>query len=273
MDKMLAELAEFVADEYAPNTRVEPIAIAKAKGISVSFNYYGDFFDGMLEHSRGRFHIYCNLERLEHSNSPRTRFTLAHELGHYFIDEHRNALASGQVPSHPSKCEYESDLQVEREADSFASHLLMPRTRFSQKSRAGKVGLPSILALAQEFGVSVTSAAIRYSNEDLVPCAVVKWAQDRFQWKWLSTETFRARFLKTVEAIEQLPKDCATRRALSGEPTPSQGFLECGTTAAAWFPFLGHGDYRNVIFIEQAIPLGRFGVLTFLYPAEGVLVR
>jgi len=30
-------------------------------------------------------------------------------------------------------------------------------------------------------------------------------------------------------------------------------------------------DYRNSIFIEQAVARGRFGVLTFIYPMEGVL--
>src|ERR1035438_576059 len=48
----------------------------------------------------------------------------------HFIDEHRNGLASGRVLAHPSKCEYESDLEVEMEADTFASNLLMPQARF-----------------------------------------------------------------------------------------------------------------------------------------------
>jgi hypothetical protein len=132
--------------------------------------------------------------------------------------------------------------------------------------RSGKIGLATILAIAQEFGVSVTSAAIRYAREDYVPCAVVKWGPDSFEWKWLSTETFRARLLKTVETISKLPEDCATRRALNHETSPASGFFECGTAASAWFPFLRYDDYKNVIFIEQAISLGRFGVLTFLFP-------
>ena len=40
-------------------------------------------------------------------------------------------------------------------------------------------------------------------------------------------------------------------------------------TASAWFPRVKSGEYRDVIFIEQAIPLGKFGVLTFLYPESG----
>jgi hypothetical protein len=54
---------------------------------------------------KGRFHIYCNLDRENLPSSPRARFTLSHELGHYFIDEHQNNLASGQVRPHPSAAE------------------------------------------------------------------------------------------------------------------------------------------------------------------------
>src|SRR3989442_9325036 len=129
-EQEIAELAEAIAEEYFPNARVDPLAIVKTKGITISFGHYGDSFDGLLEHRHGRFHIYANLNRIDHTDSPRARFTLGHELGHYFIDEHRNALAEGLAPSHPSICEYESDLPVEREADHFSSNLLMPTTRF-----------------------------------------------------------------------------------------------------------------------------------------------
>ena len=79
---------------------------------------------------------------------------------------------------HPSKCEYESDLEVEMEGDAFASNLLMPSHRFLTRVRSGKVGLRTILDLAAHFEASVTSAAVRYVRADIVPCAVVKWAPD-----------------------------------------------------------------------------------------------
>src|SRR5437773_1792618 len=83
----IADLAELVAEEYYPSSRVEPFAIALLKGLTVSFGHYEDAFDGLLEHRSGRFHIYCNLERVERRDGPRARFTLAHELGHFYLDE------------------------------------------------------------------------------------------------------------------------------------------------------------------------------------------
>jgi Zn-dependent peptidase ImmA (M78 family) len=245
---------------------VNPLEIVKAKRISISFGHYGDSFDGLLEHRHGRFHIYANLNRIDHTDSPRARFTLGHELGHYFIDEHRNALAEGLVPSHPSICEYESDLPAEREADHFSSSLLMPTARFRKVAEQVPVGLEAILKIAGEFGTSVTSTAIKYVKADIVPCAVIKWNSDGFAWKWLSTETFRARYIKTIESIDKLLADSPTAKAIAGEQPPPPGFFSAGTTASAWFPFVSSRGDRNAILVEQAIPLGRFGVLTFLYP-------
>ena len=89
--------------------------------------------------------------------------------------------------------------------------------------------------------------------------------------KSLSTETFRGRLQKTIEDIDKLAEGSATLSALKGNPPPTSGFFQNGTTASAWFPFLRDFDSRNVLFVEQAAPLGRFGVLTFLYPIEGSL--
>jgi hypothetical protein len=265
----LAELAEAVADEYCPEGKIEPERIALAKAITLSFGSYGDAFDGMLEHLAGRFHIYCNLDRVGQKNSPRARFTLGHELAHFYIDEHRNALSAGRAPAHASRCEFESKNPVEQEADHFSSCLLMPAARFIKQGKRTSVGLPGILHLASYFGTSVTSTAIRYATLGLKPCVVVKWSGDSFAWKWLSSEALEARFCKTFQSISAIPKGSATAKALAGETPPPAGFFQTGTTAAAWFPHVSHAAFRNIILIEQAMQLGRFGVLTFLYPESG----
>jgi Zn-dependent peptidase ImmA (M78 family) len=269
----ISALAESVANEYCSNERFNPTPILKDNRITISYGYYDTAFDGMLEHRKQRFHIYCNLDRVGNAKSPRARFTIAHELGHYFIDEHRNALSSGMVPAHGSQSEFESKLPVEREADYFASYLLMPSAEFDQMARRQKVGLAGILAIAKYFNASVTSAAIRYVQTDIVPCVVVKWSPTHFQWQWISTEPFRARLRSVTRNLTSLPNDCPTRMALSGAESPSSGYFEAGTTAANWFPFLNDGDARNVILMEQAIKLGRFGVLTLLFPADFSPIR
>lgn len=264
----ISALAEAVAREYCPSPPFNPEPVLKDNDITISYGHYGSAFDGMLEHRKQRFHIYCNLDRVSHAENPRARFTIGHELGHFFIDEHRNALSSGAAPAHGSQCEFESELAVEREADHFASHLLMPSVDFEKLARRHKPGLDGILVIARHFGTSVTSTALRYVRTEIVPCVVVKWSGAGFQWQWISTEPFRARLRSVTKTLASLPDDCPTRVALSGAIAPSSGYFEAGTTAACWFPFLNDADSRNVLLMEQAIQLGRFGVLTFLFPVD-----
>ena len=265
----IAELAELIAHEHSPNGSVDPEWIAKSKGITISYGHYRDSFDGLLEHCSDRFHIYCNLDRLTRKENPRTKFTLAHELGHFFIVEHSLALRSGRSPGHGSFTEYESKNPVEQEADHFASSLLMPKERFLRLASKEPAGIPGIITLARHFGTSLTSTAIRYASLEVKPCFVVKWSADGFNWKWLSTRTRLANYRKTIEELSNIVPGSATARALAGENIPETGFFQTGTTASAWFPFVSQGARRNIILIEQAIALGRFGVLTFIYPERG----
>ena len=265
----IAELAEEVADEFGPSGRIDFHAIFRANNITWSYGYYDDAFDGMLEHEDGMFHVYCNLNRVGTETSARSRFTLGHELGHFYIDEHRNELAAGRTLRHGSRCEYESRNPVEQEADHFAASLLMPAKRFAQSAKDYSVGLKAILALARFFDTSVTSTAIRYATLGIKPCVVVKWGDKGFQWRWLSDEARLGRYWKTIDSADQIPHDSPTGRSVAGEQPPEVGFFEAGTTASFWFPFVAGGSYKDVILIEQSMPLGRFGVLTFIYPPDG----
>ena len=74
---------------------------------------------------------------------------------------------------------------------------------------------------------------------------------------------------KTIESSENVVVGGATQKALNGESPGECGYFRCGTVASAWFPFIDAGSSRDSILIEEAVPLGRFGVLTLLYPESG----
>lgn len=267
----LSDLAESIADEHFPTAKIEPVTLAERKQIPVAFGRYGEAFDGALEFREQRFRIFVNLDRVESKKSSRSRFTIAHELGHFFIDEHRNELQSGRAPGHGSRCEYENDVGVEQEADHFASCLLMPEKRFSSAARKAGRGWRGISSLSSSFGTSWTSTAIRFASLNICPCVVIKWNADGFGWKWLSDGFFNASLRKTIESTESVTVGGATQRALSGESPGEAGFFENGTVVSAWFPFISSGTSRDTILIEEAVPMGRFGVLTILYPESGSL--
>ena len=260
----IADLAEAVAQEHCPKLPIEPEAVAAAKGITLSCNDYGDAFDGLLEQLEGRYHIYCNTARCGDLHTGRARFTLAHELGHYFLDEHRLALAGSRPQGWPSLCEYESPEACEQEADAFAAHLLMPTGRFGYAARRTERGLAGIASLAARFGVSITAAAIRCTQLNVWPCAVVKWDWSGYAWKHLSSDVFSQFFRRTFESPALLAEQSPTRRALAHEAPPDCGYFEAGTVASVWFPGVEAGGFRDGLFLEQAMPLGRWGVLTFL---------
>lgn len=265
----IADLAEFIAEEYGSNGRVDLLGIARRKNITHSFGYYRDTFDGMLEFQNGRFHIYCNLSRVGQYNSARARFTIAHELGHYFIDEHRNALQSGFAPAHLSICEYESDNLVEREADWFASNLLMPKAFFVKVAQENSLGMKGILALQQHFQTSLTSTALRYAQVGIVPCLVMKWEfQKGLIWQHASPHTLLSELPPPISKTQKLPENSPTLWALMNARAPAEGFFSAKMTAATWFPSLRDSNLRDAVCIEQAIRVGKFGVITLLYFTE-----
>jgi len=260
----IAELAEAVSEEFCRVGPVDLVQVANQKKISTSFGAYGEGFDGMLEYKDGRFHIFCNLDRVGGPDSPRARFTLAHELGHYYIDGHRNLLASGGIPPHLSRCEFESSQLSEQEADLFAAHFLMPERRFRKAGKGKATGFACILKLANEFGTSLTSTAVRYVSLNMFPCVLIKWHWRGYRWKSFSSSMFRRYFSQMFETPEKLAKDCATLKALAQEPVPDSGYFRNGTLSSAWFPFVKHDDFLDVVLVEEAVPMGRYGALTLL---------
>ena len=180
--KELSDLAEFIADEYFVDTFVCPYKLAKIYGISYTFDDYGNAFDGLLEHRSGKFHIYLNSRKAKHIYEPRVRFTLAHELGHYVIDEHRNALKSGLAPSHPSFTNFSSDNEVELEADFFASSLLIPKSRLIKDVFRRKFSFNLIHELATKYQTSITATLIKFASIGNHPIMIVCSIDKKIKW-------------------------------------------------------------------------------------------
>ena len=265
----IADLAEALANDIASEGQVDPEVALSREDVVVFDNDYGEAFDGLLEYRNGQFFVYLNLRRTGwRKDAPRARFTLAHEAGHYYIDEHRKALRKG-LPPHGSFCDFSSALLPEYEADLFATHLLMPEARFKARARKAQPGLGGILTLKDYFGTSITSTAIRYAETEQVACAVIRWHPDGFGWKWISDSFYQRGYRSTIDAVADLPRESATALALQGRAPLNDGaFHQTGTTAAYWFRYVDHRGSRNSILREQAVSLGQYGALTVLIPDD-----
>ena len=259
----IEELAEFVAESTFPNSRIEPEQIADRLAVTYNYGHYENAFDGLLQYYENTFHIFGNLDRVYSSRDPRARFTFSHELGHYFIDEHRNALI-GDVGPHASFTDYQSDNPAEREADSFAAALLMPTKRFNSAVKKRPPSMQSIRELAEQFGTSYSSTAIRYAKSDLHSVIAMRWTSEERKWCWSSDDMYQITGNKFYKPTEKIVVGSLTKSLLHGTKEVQS---TKGSTLSAWCPFIASGSMKDMIVAEEVMSLGNFGVLTLLYPA------
>jgi len=264
-DEIIA-LAEEVAETHCPGRFIDPIHILNFKHITYSFNYYGNGFDGMLEHRRGRFHMFCNLDRVHNSTSPRARFTQGHELGHFFIDEHRNALLRGVPPHFSITDQVDPERIVEEEADLFASHFLMPPQRFAVAIKGHAPCLAGIIATSKIFNVSCLSAAIRVLRHSPEPLALAHWRNDKPPWAEVNRGFTTMGLVHLLKRADRLPSDCATSLAMADNPSVYCNARSSVSLASSWFAGIHQGTALDTIIQEEALRLGRFGVLTVIRP-------
>jgi Zn-dependent peptidase ImmA (M78 family) len=255
------DLAEYLAETYFPDSPVEPLELAEKHAITSSFGHYESAFDGLLELRDTRFHIYLNADRLIDIDSPRARFTAAHELGHFFIDDHRHALAAGVKP-HPSFTEFVTDELAEFQADSFAAALLLPPKRFQAEARGKRAAIATIVKLAKLFKTSMMSTAITYARSDVAPVTVMLWDEKRRRWCWSAQSVWELTHNKAYRDSARVPSGSVTQSLLCSSESP----LDCirGSTLSQWFPSISPGSRNDRICREEAMRLGKFGVLTLL---------
>lgn len=190
----IRELAEVIALEY--QEKITPLAkILEDEGLEVFYDSYGkNTFDGMTFYDNGKFYIHLNTDLGNRPDSPRGRFTLAHELGHYYIDSHRIGLKKGLLNPHPSKTNRKQFNQIEREADFFASCLLMPQDKFSNDFNRKKFSIELIDFLKYEYKVSRTACAFRFADIGNHDIMIIYGESGRICWKYCS-EGFPFKYL------------------------------------------------------------------------------
>lgn len=129
----------------------------------------------------------------------RIRFTQAHELGHYIL--HRMLKESFQCSDKDMLNWSKDDLDFEAQADLFASYLLMPLNDY-RKQLSATVDLEALSHCADRYGVSLTSAILKwldYTEEK----AVLVMSKDGFMdWAWSSDSARKAgAFFKTKKDV------------------------------------------------------------------------
>ena len=146
-------------------------AIADSEDIKFKIKPYAGDWDGILAFNGDKRAILVNTSI---DNPARHNFTFAHELGHYFLEHPANYTSNGQSGIH---CKIsEADIKQkgrEREANRFATELLMPEERFRLLMLGAEIDFALFAGLAVEFMVSKQACSYRVMALTQKPCVLV----------------------------------------------------------------------------------------------------
>mgnify|MGYP000051606101 CR=1 FL=1 len=148
--------ADEVRKEYSINKfPVDVEALLTQLNISIEKRKLDNDISGMLLSQNDRYIIVVE----ERHPLNRQRFTIAHEIAHYFLHKNLKEKFEDNVFFRG----YSSD-SLEFQANNFASDLLMPKTVFIEKI---KNGMNQIEDLAKFFGVSTLAIRVRAKQLNL----------------------------------------------------------------------------------------------------------
>lgn len=187
---------------------VDPVAIATSKGILVQPKPdTASGVSGMLIKAGDSFGI---MYATDIPSRGFQRFSISHELGHYFIEGHPEALlASG---FHQSRAGFVTRDPFEQEADHFAAALLMPELPFKRAIADHGAGLDCVDALRKACETSMTATAIRYSALTSDGVAVICSTGDVIDWCFMSDGLKQAKGLSLLSKGTTVPPGTLTSK-------------------------------------------------------------
>ena len=189
------------------------------------------------------------------------RFSIAHELGHYWIDSHpAHIFQNGSM--HQSHAGFGSADPIELEADYFAACLLMPATLCKRVIWGNKDGLAAVKALADTANTSLQASAIRYAELSKIPSAIVLSHDGVVEYCLDHGLRKEIGWPRGFGRGSRIPTNTATMRLASDADTVLHADEDSDNTRAFdWF----HGVETRHTITEEAIGLGAYGrVLTLL---------
>lgn len=196
------------------------------------------------------------------------RFTIAHELGHYFIPGHAEQLFPGGSGLHQSRNPFTSDDMLERQADHFASALLMPENLFRQAMNGCGQGILAIQTLAAQCKTSLTATAIRYAKFTDDAVAVIVSTGDRIDYCFMSESIRDLKGITWIKKGDAVPDETATAEFNDDPDNVSEAHgIEGASYLDQWFD-----GAPQIEMNEDVVGLGTYGkTLTVLFTDESLV--
>lgn len=251
------EAEELIRELGIDHLPIDPIEIAESLGIVVEPKCTEDGVSGMLIRVGNEFGI-VYATHIESEGF--RRFSVAHEIGHFRIPGHIDAvLEHGQI--HESHAGFVAGDKYEREADEFAATLLMPSKLFVREMRSHGDGLQAVRGLAEKCVTSLPAAAIRYVQLAEVPVAMVVSTDACIDYCFMSDPMRGFDGLLWPRKGQQLPVDSETEEFnLAPQNISASERAASEVDLRVWF-----GGRREIPGREEVVGLGRYGkTLTIL---------
>lgn len=263
--KARLQAEQFLRELQIDTLPIDPFAIAGQLDIELKpLPASAGGASGMLLHVNGVFGIGYPT----HINSQGfRRFSVAHEIGHYRLLGHIDAVLDAQS-RHVSNAGFRSNDRYEREADHFAATLLMPTRLFTVAARRAGDGLEAINTLADGCRTSLEATAIRYAQTSRDPVAVIRSGASTIDYVVMSSPLMDFPGLDWIRKGMPLPSASVT----ADFNTDAENIAQCRRAEGQsclqdWF----NGPHRQEI-VEEVVGLGGYGkaltVLTGMEPLD-----
>jgi len=227
-----------------------------------------------LESCEGKiiFNSYEGIVTINKKIKERTQknFVMAHELGHFCNEKlgiRNYELRVKEVFSfEPDKNFYRCGFEdlygksktSETDANDFAAELLMPEEWMIKAVKGKKLEGKLIEDTAKYFNVSLTAAAIRYSEVGTRECAVVLSKDGIIKWSSIN-KSFKYHFIRPKSKVNSLS---CTSDFFKGNEIPNK---EEEIPAEAWFNECFNIDKKDKVY-EYNVPMPRFNsVLSLIW--------
>lgn len=135
----------------------------------------------------------------------RRNFTLAHELGHYFL--HRNTHPGGLKCTNRNMADWdEARNKIEGEANTFASYLLMPLDDFRAQIKGRVIDIDVMTELSDRYAVSLTAAILKWMTITDKRAMIVVGKEGFIDWAWSSEPLIRSGiYYAARQTVVELP--------------------------------------------------------------------
>lgn len=259
--KMATQLGEKTALEMGYRKfPVDPMQIARDKGILLEAKPpEAEGVSGALIIAGNQFAIVYSTTL---GNQGHENFSIAHELGHYFLPGHpEEIIKSGGT--HLSRANFTQNTSIELEADHFAGGLLMPSAFTKDLLSKSQVGIEGIFTLADEASCSRTAAAIRAAECNAYPMAVVASRNTEVAYAFMSDSFKNLGKLAFLKKGSSLPLTL-TRDFNALSSNVLQAKRACGeTTLNDWFD-----GPKGIKLDEEVVGLGQYGFTLTVLSSE-----